>query len=130
MMVYPASKVRPHIEMWRALRAVGVPIRASWLDAPFNMAGEEPTADAWARHWQVCCDEAAATDILLLYAHDDDRPQLGSLVEAGAALGAGRQVYCVSPHKWSFRHHPRCRNFDSIDQAVAAITARSALDTQ
>ena len=45
---------------------------------------------------------------------------MGALVEAGACLGAGNRLYLVSPHAWSFQHHPRARNFGSLEQAVAA----------
>jgi hypothetical protein len=122
MTIYPASKVR-HLPMWKALTAAGVPIRASWLDAPFNTTGEEPLPESWATHWSRCCDEAAAADIVLFYAKADEY-QMGALIEAGAALGAGKQVWCISPHRWSFRHHPRCRNFESLDQAIAELATK------
>jgi len=33
------------------------------------------------------------------------------LIEAGAALAAGRRVFVVSSYEWSFANHPRCRRF-------------------
>jgi hypothetical protein len=128
-LVLPAAQnVEPdqaarHWPFWSALRAAGVPLSASWLDADFNHTGGEPTPDQWRRHWQRCVDEAAAADVTLMFAQNGER-QMGALLEAGAALGAGRQVYCVSPHSWSFRHHERVRNFDTLEQAVAAIVRR------
>jgi hypothetical protein len=41
MKIYVASK-RRHWPWWAALRAAGIPIHASWVDAPFNRTGEEP----------------------------------------------------------------------------------------
>jgi hypothetical protein len=109
--------------MWRGLQAVGAPIDASWLHAELNEPGAEPSDDAWSRHWQLCVAEAAAADIVLVYAHPDDPAQMGALIEAGAALGAGKQVWVVSPHSWSWRHHPRVRNFDTLAAAVSALCA-------
>jgi hypothetical protein len=50
--------------------------------------------------------------------------QMGALIEVGAALGG--QVFLVSPHNWSFQHHPRVRRFASIEAAVTAIMAAAA----
>jgi hypothetical protein len=91
MIIYPASKTK-HLDHWRALRAAGLEIRAGWLEAEFNSTGIEPTPAEWAKHWQMCTSEAAAADVVLLYARSDET-QMGALLECGAALGAGRQVY-------------------------------------
>ena len=64
----------------------------------------------------------AAADITLMFAQEGER-QMGALVEAGACLGAGKRLYLVTPHAWSFQHHPRVRNFKTDTQAVAAIAA-------
>jgi hypothetical protein len=47
----------------------------------------------------------------------------GALLEAGAALAAGRQVFVVSPDVWTFAHHPRCRVFSTLEAAIEAIMA-------
>jgi hypothetical protein len=52
--------------------------------------------------------------------------QMGALIEVGSALGAGKQVYLVSPHDWSWKHHPRVRVFDTLEAAVTAIVAAAA----
>jgi hypothetical protein len=52
----------------QALRAAGVPIVASWIDAPFNHDGSELSTDEWTAHWERCCREAAEADITLMYA--------------------------------------------------------------
>jgi hypothetical protein len=110
---------------WAALRAAGVPIVASWLDAPFNHDGSEPTADEWAEHWERCCREAAEADITLMVAGADER-QNGALIEVGSALGAGKRVYLVSAHDWSWKHHPRVRVFATLEAAIVAIMAAAA----
>ncbi len=62
----------------------------------------------------------AATAAILLYAREDER-QMGALIEAGCALGAGKQVYLVARWAdWSFRHHPR---FATVEDAVIVLVA-------
>ncbi len=39
--------------------------RGTWIDAPFNHNGSEPTADDWSQHWETCCQEAAAANARL-----------------------------------------------------------------
>jgi len=112
MRVYVAS----HWPWWQALRAAGVPIAAGWLDQPFNHDGSEPSADEWSAHWERCCREAAEADITLMYACAEER-QMGPLIEVGSALGAGKRVYLVSPHDWSWKHHPHLRVFDTLEAA-------------
>jgi hypothetical protein len=121
MTVYPASKSR-HAPWWRALRAAGVPIVASWIDAPFNGTGEEPSRDAWSAHWFKCISEAADADVCLFVCNEGETA-CGQLLEAGAALAAGKWVYLVSDYQWSFANHPRCRVFSSIEEAITAIMA-------
>jgi hypothetical protein len=119
--IYCASKAK-HWGWWQALRAAGLDIRASWIDAEFNHTGAEPTADAWAQHWKHCIDEVSSADIVLVVARDEER-QMGALVELGAGLGAGAMVYLVTPHDWSIKHHPRVRTYKTIADAVAALVA-------
>lgn len=124
MTVYIASKSR-HWPFWAALRAAGINVRAGWIDAEFNRTAEELSADAWSNHWAMCISEASSADIVLVYARADER-QMGALVELGAGLASGAQVYLVSDHEWSVRHHPRVRCFTSLEQATEAIIARDA----
>jgi hypothetical protein len=70
------------------------------------MANSEPDNDEWREHSAQCLEQAAAADILLLYVDREDARHFGSLIEAGAALGAGKQVFVVAPHRWPFlRNH-------------------------
>src|SRR5262245_58047803 len=114
--VYVASKAK-HAFWWRALRAAGIDITSTWIDWSGNRADHEPCADEWQRHWSRCCKEARNADILLFVDLDDER-QCGSLIEMGAALASGAQVYIVSPHWWSISHHPDCRVFPDLEHAV------------
>ena len=54
--VYVASKSR-HWPWWAALRAAGIPIVASWVDAEFNHTGAEPghtiRTFAASRRWRT-----------------------------------------------------------------------------
>jgi hypothetical protein len=102
-----------------------VPIVASWVDADFNHDGSEPTQAEWAEHWTRCCREASEADITLMYACTEER-QNGALLEVGSALGAGKSVWLVTPHDWSWKHHPRVRVFDTLEAAVTAIMAAAA----
>jgi hypothetical protein len=97
---------------------------ASWLDWPRNRDDDEPTPDEWASHWSKCISEAAA-DILLFVALKHET-QCGALLEVGAALSAGRSVYLISPHQWSFEHHPNVCRFATLEEAITAIMAMQA----
>jgi hypothetical protein len=128
--VYCASKARPaEITMWKALRGAGVPIVADWIDSPINRTDAEPTADAWARHWQMCLEQAADADVVIFYA-PEGATQCGSLIEIGSALQAGREVWIVSDYQWSIANHPRCRVYPSLEAAIAAVMARQSGERQ
>jgi hypothetical protein len=60
-----------------------------------------------------------------MYACTEER-QNGALIEVGSALGAGKWVYLVTPHNWSWKHHPRCRTFATLADAITAIQAAVA----
>jgi hypothetical protein len=120
--IYVASKAK-HAPWWRALRASGVSVVASWIDWPYNAPGApEPGADAWSAHWSACITEAAAADICLFVCLDGETA-CGQLIEAGASLAAGKRVFVVSDYQWTFANHPRCRVFSSLEDAIAAICA-------
>ena len=81
-----------------------------------------PPSDAWSRHWQTCITELADADITLFVANEGETA-CGALLEAGAALAAGKRVYIVSPYSWTFAAHPRCRVFPTLEDAITAIMA-------
>src|SRR5262245_50212761 len=88
-MIYVASKAR-HAPWWRALRAAGVPLAASWLDWKHNQPGaDEPTSDDWALHWQRCIDEASACDFCLFVSNEGETA-CGALLEGRRGVGCGQ----------------------------------------
>jgi hypothetical protein len=50
----------------------------------------------------------------------------GALIELGAALATGKQMWIVSLDEWSAAHHPRCRTFKSLADAITALKAMQA----
>jgi hypothetical protein len=89
------------------------------LNAP---SASEPSADIWRSHWAGCIDAAAEADVCLFLCNEGEQA-CGGLIESGAALAAGKQVFIVSPYAWSFSHHPRARTFGSLEAAVGSIMA-------
>ena len=84
-LVYVASKAK-HSHWWRALRAAGVPISATWVDAELNEAGaDEPTADAWRDHWDKCVAEAAEAE-LCLFVCNEGETACGALIAEVAGI--------------------------------------------
>jgi len=122
MRVYVASKSR-HAPFWTALRSLGLPIVASWIDSPINHKGGKPTDDDWSKHWARCISEASASDVLLFVALEGET-QCGSLIELGSALSQNKRVFLVSDYEWSIAHHPRCQRFATLAAAVEAIMVR------
>jgi hypothetical protein len=49
-----------------------------------------------------------------------------TLLEAGAALAAGKRVFVVSPDWWSFANHPRCRVLKDVASAIEAIMGKKS----
>src|SRR5262249_16855701 len=124
--VYCASK-SAHAHWWAALRAAGVPIVASWIDWPPNYTGEEPSESDWSEHWSGCLREASECDILLLFGGEGER-QCGSLIELGAAVGENKRAFIVAPSAgFSFVHHPRCRQFNTLAEACRGHQGRRFL---
>jgi hypothetical protein len=121
MRIYPASKAK-HSHWWRALRAAGVPINASWITWEGNTTDAKPSVDQWSRHWVTCIEEASTADVCLFVANEGETA-CGQLLEAGAALAAGKRVFVVSDYEFTFAHHPRCRVFASLEDAITAIMA-------
>jgi hypothetical protein len=122
MKVYCASKSK-YWPWWAALRAAGVPLSAGWVDWDFNRdQSREPSHDQWRLHWTACVEQARDADILLAFCGAEEN-QNGALIEVGAALGAGKMVYLICEHDWSWRHHPNVRRFATLEAAVTAILA-------
>jgi hypothetical protein len=121
-LIYVASRVR-HAAMWRRHRDAGTNIISSWID----QAGPGETPDIGAL-WQQIVAEVTLARWLVLYIEPDDFPLKGALVEAGIALGHGREVIVVAPRvelePVSYRpiggwcRHPSVRFAGSIGDAL------------
>jgi hypothetical protein len=125
--IYPASKSH-HGHWWRALRACGLPISPDchWIDWSYNEPGApEPSDDDWRAHWGNCISAAANADVLVFLDLPGETAK-GALVEMGAALALGRQVFLVSEADWNVGHHSNCRRFRRLEDCIAAIRAIEA----
>lgn len=123
--IYVASRAsleeRP--AMWRALRASGVAISSTWIDAP--AAGNSGADRAL---WSRIDDEIAASSALVFYARPEDFPFRGALVEIGMAIGRGIPVRIVLDGVevdeascrpiGSWIHHPLVTLCDTVEDAV------------
>jgi hypothetical protein len=114
--IYTASKCK-HAAKWRDLRASGVNVISTWIDEA--EPGQSPDLQSLASR---CVSEAARADFVLLYCEPGEVLK-GALIEAGAALAAGKCVRCVgtcenlSP---VLRYHPGWFEFGSVAEALAA----------
>lgn len=113
--IYIASKTK-HAEKWRALRAEGCSIKASWLDRP----ADDPDID-YAALWHTNVEEAMNARALILYAEEGETAK-GSLVEMGAALAKGVPVYYVGPvDLLTALRHPNVHHCRSVEGALQRI---------
>lgn len=112
--IYPASKTR-HAPMWRELRQKGWHITGSWIDE----AGAGETLD-YAELSSRCISEIKKADVVVLYCERDDHLR-GALIEAGAALCFGLEVWSVgacSSLSPVFANHPNWKQFATIEEAL------------
>lgn len=113
-MIYVASKVK-HAEMWKTLRASGVPINSTWIHEARDK--ESPSLpDLWVR----CVGEARSAHAVLLYVEPGEVLK-GALVEVGAALAYNVPVFIVGEPDGSWVQHPCCYRCDSIENALEQI---------
>lgn len=112
--LYVASKTT-HADMWRELRARGLPVVASWIDE----AGEGQTAD-YSELAARCISEIIHCTAVILYSEPGEILK-GALVEVGAALAAGKQVRCVGrcdSISRVFEKHPLWSRHSSVEAAA------------
>ena len=118
--IYIASKTK-HASKWRKLRANGVNVAASWIDA-----GDIHQPESYRELWTSCIAEVCSADLLIVYCEPGETLK-GCLVEIGAALASDVPVYCVGRctsvvadeiSDASFHHHPLWRWASSIDEAI------------
>lgn len=114
--IYTASKLW-HAPRWRALRYSHpeYEFTARWIDHVPEMEANATPA-LFAHYWTMDIQDVQRSDFTLVYRNGDDVLK-GGLVEAGAALGAGKIVVAVGlgpEHSWSF--HPRVVRFDELKE--------------
>lgn len=109
-------------QMWRALRATGVPIVSSWIDED----GPGQTPDMSVLWQRIAAEVASATD-LVLYVERSDFPLKGAFVEVGMALALGKTVTIVCPDLdfgeklklvGSWILHPNVTGAGTVEEAV------------
>jgi hypothetical protein len=112
--------------MWRRIRECGTLINSSWIDE----AGEDETGD-FGELWTRIVGEIARSEMLILYAEQNDFPLKGAFVEVGIALGMSLPVRVVLPGVkldgrtcrpvGSWLRHPLVTQFESAVEAVASV---------
>ncbi len=114
--VYVVSKV-PYAGMWRALRREGIPVISSWIDDGLEF--EIDFSEAWPRYLR----EASSARFVIVFSAPGDNPLKGGLVEVGAALASGADVFVVGevPELRTVKHHPRVHVALSLPHAIARI---------
>lgn len=112
--IYTASKTR-HADKWKALRAEGLPVIATWIDEA-GLGESASLVDLWLR----CVREATSAEFVLLY-HEPGDELKGAFVEVGCALASGVPIRVVGGiDSWSWLHHPLVRRYPTIEDAIAA----------
>lgn len=115
--VYIASKVK-HAARWLRLRKQGYAINSTWIDE----AGEDQNKD-YTELAVRCLKEIQNADVLLLFCQRGEVLK-GALIEAGAALALGKEVFCVGKcHTLSqvFRSHPNWKTFNNLLAALQVV---------
>jgi len=118
MSIYVSSSGR-HAALWRSLRAAGLDIAASWIDEekPRRRGMEFPGRGRDRR-----LEEAASADTVLIFEESEDSSTV-SLLEAGAALAAGKRVISVGPNARAFGRegHPAWTHCKSLTDALRRL---------
>lgn len=125
--IYTASKTI-HAPIWHEYRSVGAAIKASWID---QILPETDTSGALTPLWDRCVSEARDCAALVLYRRSGEVLR-GALVEAGAALAAGRPVFFVGDPDGlgSFLNHRLVSVASNLDEAIERASAASILASQ
>lgn len=114
---YIASKVK-YAPLWRKMRANGHKITSSWIDEMEEVKKIEDCADLALR----CVSDIMDAKFVVLYCSHGDLLK-GALIEAGIAIGMGKEVRCVGNcHSISrvFKQHPLWTRYRSVIAATRA----------
>ena len=120
--VYVSSKVR-HASMWKDYRdSSRYDIISSWIDRPTS----DIDPDVFSSMWSDFIDECADCDYLILYKAADDTLLKGAVVEFGAALAGGAEVFLVGdvPEIGTAIYHPRVSTFSSLESAFDHLASK------
>lgn len=127
--LYTASKLW-HGKLWQELRAAHSEIEftARWIDNISEMEANALPVD-FSHYWTIDIQDVQRSDFTLLFASniEEERELKGGMVEAGAALGAGKVVLVVNlseRHSWSY--HPRAIRFSDLVSAFEFLSRYSA----
>lgn len=119
--VYTASKLK-HAKMWRGLREErpDIAFTARWPDIEGKV---EDSAENAVAFWTHDIADVRRADAVLVYAEADEHLR-GALIEAGVALGLGKQVVVVGDHPdyGTWQHHPLVQRARDIGHALHLIT--------
>ena len=112
MKIYSAAKIW-HAPKFQDLRDNGgYDINARWIDYD----AEHPIVQQKAVLWQHCLEDVVSADFMVIYCEDPAEEMRGVIMEAGHAMAAGKNIYCInttdsfSPCPISdvaFTHHPQ-----------------------
>ncbi|MCK5611297.1 hypothetical protein KAR91_56025 [Candidatus Pacearchaeota archaeon] len=120
MKICVASKTK-FAEMWVKYRNEGHNIISTWMDEVIAARSKNSKDPMYLSNLSLTCiKEAAEADFTVLFCERGENHK-GSLIEIGAALGAGKGVRLVgacSSMRHIFHHHPNWREFSSIEGAL------------
>jgi len=88
--IYSAGKVY-NAERFREMRDKrGYNINARWIDLNAEQSKDKKLV------WKLCHADACSADMVVIYCHKPNDYLLGTLVEAGHAMGKNKPVYCIN----------------------------------
>lgn len=130
--IYTASKLC-HYMKWRKLRKQypKLHFNARWVEQEHLQAEINAQAamhdstlpnDIATQVWIEDIDDVMEADYCLVYAEDGEHLR-GALVEAGAAIAAGKGVIVVGDHLdyGTWQYHPRVARVATIEDAIQYI---------
>ena len=86
---------------------------SSWIDE-YKPGETNDFRDLWRR----CMREARECDVLILYREKDEILR-GALLECGAALAMGQDVFAIGCEDYgTFIHHPLVTVYGSVEEAL------------
>lgn len=117
MKIYGASKLK-YAPLWRKLRQEWIEheFTNTWIDTYLD-AGGGTLPDICRTAWIKNVEDVLRADCVLLFAGYHDELLRGAILEAGVAIGAGRQVIVtgLSSSYGSWQFHPAVIRIPTLD---------------